>query len=245
MNAEMSKRNSAGQPVRGGSVRVHGVPDIEQTGSDAKALISTTPEWKALQEHKKEIDETHLRDLIMDADRCEHLTAEYNGVYCDYSRQRVTDETMTKLYDLAEAADLKGKINSMFSGEAINTTEDRAVLHVATRAPRGKVINVDGKNVVPDVWETLDKINDFTEKVRNGEWLGATGRGRVVYTHPHAHTRTHHVRHTQLKLFMSRLSLVHCFCKATEVEKKKKRFRFLSFLFLKARLNPLFFKKSY
>ena len=93
-------------------------------------------------------------------------------MYCDYSRQRVTDETMTKLYALAEAADLKNKINAMFSGEAINTTEDRAVLHVATRAPRNKVINVDGKNVVPDVWEVLDKIKDFSEKVRQGEWYG-------------------------------------------------------------------------
>ena len=120
--------------------------------------------------HKAEIDKTHLRDLITDAERCKALTVEYNGVYCDYARQRVTPETMKKLYKLADAADLKGKINAMFSGEHINSTEDRAVLHVATRAPRDKVINVDGKNVVPDVHEVLDKIKDFTEKVRNGEW---------------------------------------------------------------------------
>ena len=150
-----------------------GVPDVEGGG---EALISTTPEWADLVKHKAEIDKTHLRDLITDAERCKALTVEYNGVYCDYARQRVTPETMKKLYKLADAADLKGKINAMFSGEHINSTEDRAVLHVATRAPRDKVINVDGKNVVPDVHEVLDKIKDFTEKVRNGEWVGATGK---------------------------------------------------------------------
>ena len=145
-----------------------GVPDVEGGG---EALISTTPEWADLVKHKAEIDKTHLRDLITDAERCKALTVEYNGVYCDYARQRVTPETMKKLYKLADAADLKGKINAMFSGEHINSTEDRAVLHAATRAPRDKVINVDGKNVVPDVHEVLDKIKDFTEKVRNGEWV--------------------------------------------------------------------------
>jgi|EP00982_Pelagococcus_subviridis_P011798 glucose-6-phosphate isomerase len=83
---------------------------------------------------------------------------------------------MEKLYDLANAAGLKDKINAMFEGEHINSTEDRAVLHVATRAPRDKVINVDGKNVVPQVWDVLDKIKDFTDKVRDGEWVGATGK---------------------------------------------------------------------
>jgi glucose-6-phosphate isomerase len=150
-----------------------GVPAVN--GGDA-ALISTTPEWADLVKHKEEIDKTHLRDLITDAERCKALTVEYNGVYCDYARQRVTPETMKKLYALADAADLKGKINAMFSGEHINSTEDRAVLHVATRAPKDKVINVDGKNVVPDVHEVLDKIKDFTDKVRNGEWVGATGK---------------------------------------------------------------------
>ena len=150
-----------------------GVPDVE--GGDA-ALISTTPEWEALKKEKQAIDKTHLRDLLTDADRCKALTVEYNGVYCDYARQRVNPETMTKLYELAEAADLKGKINAMFSGEHINSTEDRAVLHVATRAPKDKVINVDGKNVVPDVHEVLAKIRDFSDKVRNGEWVGATGK---------------------------------------------------------------------
>ena len=101
---------------------------------------------------------------------------ESDGVYCDFARQRVTHDTMTKLYDLARAAGVKEKINAMFNGEAINSTENRAVLHVATRAPKDKVINVDGKNVVPDVHDVLDKIKDFSERVRNGEWVGETGK---------------------------------------------------------------------
>ena len=88
--------------------------------------------------HKAEIDKTHLRDLITDAERCKALTVEYNGVYCDYARQRVTPETMKKLYKLADAADLKGKINAMFSGEHINSTEDRAVLHVGDARAEGQ-----------------------------------------------------------------------------------------------------------
>ena len=129
-----------------------------------------------MREHVDAIDKTHLRDLIADAQRCDDLVIEAEGVYCDFARQRVTGETMGKLYDLARAAGVKEKINAMFSGEAINSTENRAVLHVATRAPRDKVINVDGKNVVPDVHDVLDKIKDFSERVRNGEWIGETGK---------------------------------------------------------------------
>merc|ERR1712216_970165 len=146
-------------------------------GKGGTALISTTAEWRALKEHfANEIDKTHLRDLIADAKRCEELVIESDGVYCDFARQRVTHDTMTKLYDLARAAGVKEKINAMFNGEAINSTENRAVLHVATRAPKDKVINVDGKNVVPDVHDVLDKIKDFSERVRNGEWVGETGK---------------------------------------------------------------------
>ena len=138
-------------------------------------LISSTEEWLALKEHVKTIEKTHLRDLLKDSERCEHLTLEYDGVYVDYARQRVTEETMEKLYSLARASGVKEKINAMFSGEAINSTENRAVLHVATRAPRSKVINVDGQNVVPDVHDVLDKIKDFSDRVRSGEWVGHTG----------------------------------------------------------------------
>ena len=104
------------------------------------------------------------------------LTAEHNGVYLDYSRQRVTGETMKLLFNLAEAANLRGKIDAMFNGKHVNNTEDRAVLHVASRAPREATIMVDGVNVVPDVHAVLDKIKAFTEKVRSGEWRGATGK---------------------------------------------------------------------
>jgi hypothetical protein len=113
---------------------------------------------------------------VLDAERCEALTAEHNGVYLDYSRQRVTMETMGLLYDVAEAAHLRAKIDSMFAGDHINSTEDRAVLHVASRAPRHAKIMVDGKDVVPDVHAVLDKIKEFSRKVREGEWVGATGK---------------------------------------------------------------------
>jgi glucose-6-phosphate isomerase len=116
------------------------------------------------------------QDLIQDSARVSALSAEHNGVFLDYSRQRVTVETMRLLYKLAEAANLRGKIDAMFSGAHINNTEDRAVLHVASRAPRDAQIMVDGSNVVPDVHAVLDKIKAFTEKVRSGEWRGATGK---------------------------------------------------------------------
>lgn len=138
--------------------------------------ISQTPEWEALQEHVKEIEKTHLRDLMQEHDRVESLIVEHNGLYCDFSRQRVTQETVSKLIDLADAAQLREKIDAMFDGEHINATEDRAVLHVATRAMRDEVIKVEGENVVPQVWEVLDKIKVFTEKVRGGEWRGVTGK---------------------------------------------------------------------
>ena len=125
-----------------------------------------------LKEHERYREDTseRLKDY-----RCENLTLEHDGVYVDYARQRVTEETMEKLYALARASGVKEKINAMFSGEAMNSTENRAVLHVATRAPRSKVINVDGSNVVPDVHDVLDKIKDFSDRVRNGEWVGHTG----------------------------------------------------------------------
>ena len=148
---------------------------VLQTEHKGGSLISSTSEWNALKEHVKDIEKTHLRDLLKDYNRCENLTLEHDGVYVDYARQRVTEETMEKLYALARASGVKEKINAMFSGEAMNSTENRAVLHVATRAPRSKVINVDGSNVVPDVHDVLDKIKDFSDRVRNGEWVGHTG----------------------------------------------------------------------
>lgn len=148
----------------------------EAFNASDKALCCDLPEWAALKEHAKDVDKTHLKDLLQDAARVEALTAEHNGMYLDYSRQRVTSETMSKLFALAEATGLRGKIDAMFSGAHLNSTEDRAVLHVASRAPRSSQIVVDGKDVVPDVHAVLDKIAAFSEKVRNGEWLGATGK---------------------------------------------------------------------
>lgn len=104
------------------------------------------------------------------------LTKEHNGIYIDFSRQRVTNRTMRLLLDLASKAQLKQKINAMFNGKSINSTELRSVLHVATRARREQEIIVDGVNVVPEVWSVLDKIKSFTERVRNGEWCGVTGK---------------------------------------------------------------------
>ena len=113
---------------------------------------------------------------MKDGDRCEALTAEHNGVFLDYSRQRVTADTMRLLHDLAHTARLRDKVDAMFAGVHINATEDRAALHVASRAPRHASIVVDGKDVVPDVHAVLDKIKAFSEQVRSGAWVGATGK---------------------------------------------------------------------
>ncbi|XP_023002608.1 glucose-6-phosphate isomerase, cytosolic [Cucurbita maxima] len=142
----------------------------------SSTLISESEAWKNLKAHVGDIDKTHLRDLMSDAARCKSLMVEYDGLLLDYSRQRATLDTIGKLFKLAEAANLKEKINRMFNGEHINSTENRAVLHVALRASRDATIQSDGKNVVPDVWKVLDKIQEFSERVRNGSWVGATGK---------------------------------------------------------------------
>ncbi|KAD4888785.1 hypothetical protein E3N88_20858 [Mikania micrantha] len=139
-------------------------------------LISDTTPWKDLKVHVEEIDKTHLRDLMTDTDRCKSMMLEFDEIFLDYSRQRATIDTVSKLFALAEEAHLKQKINSMFNGEHINSTENRSVLHVALRASKDTTINCDGKNVVPDVWQVLDKIKEFSDKVRNGSWVGATGK---------------------------------------------------------------------
>lgn len=139
-------------------------------------LISDSAPWKDLKAHVANIDKTHLRDLMTDTDRCKSMMLEFDEIFLDYSRQCATLDTMSKLFKLAEAAHLKQKITSMFNGEHINSTENRAVLHVALRASKDTTINCDGKNVVPDVWQVLDKIKEFSDKIRNGSWVGATGK---------------------------------------------------------------------
>ncbi len=133
--------------------------------------------WKALKVHYKEIRGRHLRDLFaQDPKRGERMTAEAVGILLDYSKNRITDETVTLLVQLAEESGLRDKIATMLRGEKINITERRAVLHVALRAPRGASIVVDGENVVPQVHAVLDKMEDFSGRVRSGEWKGHTGK---------------------------------------------------------------------
>ncbi len=139
--------------------------------------LTQRPEWKALGEHAHKLRDVHLRALFAeDPGRGERLAAEGVGLYLDYSKNRVTDETLRLLLRLAEAVGLRARIDAMFSGEKINVTERRAVLHVALRAPRGQRILVDGQDVVPDVHAVLDKMADFSTKVRSGAWKGHTGK---------------------------------------------------------------------
>jgi glucose-6-phosphate isomerase len=135
------------------------------------------PAWKALEDHYKSIQKTHLRNLFADdPKRGERLTVEALGIYLDYSKNRVTDETLKLLVQLAEESGLQARVDAMFRGEKINITEKRAVLHVALRAPRGTSIVVDGENVVPAVHAVLDKMTDFSNRVRSGAWKGHTGK---------------------------------------------------------------------
>src|SRR5262249_14448932 len=133
--------------------------------------------WKALQAHHKNVRDLHLRKLFADDPRrAERMTAEAVGLYLDYSKNRITDETLKLLLQLAEESGLRERIDAMFRGEKINITENRAVLHVALRAPKGASIVVDGENVVPAVHAVLDKMADFSNRVRSGAWKGHTGK---------------------------------------------------------------------
>jgi glucose-6-phosphate isomerase len=133
--------------------------------------------WKALEAHHQQVRGLHLRKLFADDPRRgERMTAEAVGVFLDYSKNRITDETLKLLLQLAEESGLRARIDAMFRGEKINITEDRAVLHVALRAPRGESIIVDGENVVPQVHAVLDKMADFSDRVRSGGWKGHTGQ---------------------------------------------------------------------
>src|ERR1700722_5651429 len=133
--------------------------------------------WRALRDHYATMKSMHLRDLFAaDPKRGERLTAEAAGIFIDYSKNRVSDQTLGLLVALAEQSGLRDRIDAMFRGDKINVTEDRAVLHVALRAPQGSTIVVDGRNVVPDVHAVLDKMAAFANRVRGGEWKGHTGK---------------------------------------------------------------------
>jgi glucose-6-phosphate isomerase len=135
------------------------------------------PAWEALAAHHKKVKRLHLRDLFAaDPKRGEHLTVEAAGLFLDYSKNRVTDETFKLLVQLAEESALHERMSAMFRGEKINVTENRAVLHVALRAPANETIVVDGKDVVPEVHAVLDKMAGFANRVRSGEWKGHSGK---------------------------------------------------------------------
>jgi glucose-6-phosphate isomerase len=133
--------------------------------------------WKALESHRQEVSKRHLRELFAeDPQRGERMALEAVGLYFDYSKNRITDETLKLLFRLAEESGLPSRIEAMFSGDKINRTENRAVLHTALRAPRDASIAVDGENVVPKIYTVLDKMAHFADRVRNGDWKGHTGK---------------------------------------------------------------------
>jgi glucose-6-phosphate isomerase len=145
--------------------------------AEAPTSIDQTPEWQALERHLQAVRDTHLRELFAaDPGRGETMTCEAGDLYLDWSKNRVTGETVGLLVALAERAGLRQRIDAMFAGERINVTENRAVLHVALRAPEGSSILLDGHNVVEDVHEVLRRMRGFADEVRSGRWLGHTGR---------------------------------------------------------------------
>lgn len=160
-----------------------GAIDLTTSASTTSSLlggkapsIAYSPEWNALSQHTKEVEQLHLKDLLLDEERTDSMIREHNGIYLDFSRQNMTSATLQLLLNLATRAKLRTKMNEMFSGDHVNATEDRAVLHTALRSPRDTRIHVDGEDVIPGVWEVLDKIKDFTDRVINGEWTGVSGK---------------------------------------------------------------------
>src|SRR3954447_13511694 len=150
----------------------------EQMTTDTQQIpdIATTPAWRALQKHHDEIGEKHLREFFAeDPDRGTELALTVGDLYIDYSKHRVSRDTLQMLIDLARTARLEQRRDAMFSGVHINTSENRAVLHTALRDPVGVELVVDGQNVVEDVHAVLDRMGDFTDRLRSGEWTGATG----------------------------------------------------------------------
>lgn len=145
--------------------------------AESRTRLDQTPAWTALAEHREQQGEVQLRELFAaDPGRGAGYTLEVGDLHVDYSKHLVTDETLRLLRELAAATDVFGLRDAMFRGEKINTTEDRAVLHTALRAPRDAVIEVDGENVVPAVHAVLDRMSGFAERIRSGEWTGHTGR---------------------------------------------------------------------
>ena len=146
-------------------------------GNASAATLTDSPAWQALASHYRQIRGEHLRTLFAaDAQRGERMTLEAEGIYLDYSKNRITSSTIELLFRLAEERQIASRIAAMFRGERINVTEGRAVLHVALRAPRSTTIAVDGKNIVPQVHEVLDRMASFADRVRSRQWLGHSGK---------------------------------------------------------------------
>src|ERR1700687_2704422 len=151
--------------------------DMRNSASPKRQSLTERPQWRALAEHRGQIEGRHLRELfVADPSRGERLVAEAAGPYLDYSKNRITDETLRLLLKLAEACRLSERIDAMFRGDKINATEQRAVLHIALRAPPSERIFVEGRDVVPDVHAVLDRMAAFVARVRSGEWTGHSGR---------------------------------------------------------------------
>jgi glucose-6-phosphate isomerase len=148
-----------------------------RTGPHINQRLTERPAWKGLEAQYQKARSLHLRDLFAsDPERGQRLAAEAAGIYLDYSKNRITRETLELLLQLAEESDLREQIDAMFKGEKINRTENRAVLHVALRSPRGTTVIVDGNNVIQDVHQVLDRMADFSRRIRSGEWKGHTGK---------------------------------------------------------------------
>ena len=146
-------------------------------GDSRPAPLRERPAWAALSAHHAAIGDRHLRDLFAeDPDRGTRLAAEGAGLYLDYSKNRITDETIALLIQLAEESDLAGRLEAMFRGERINVSEGRSVLHVALRMPRGATLVVDGRDIVADVHAVLDRMGAFADRIRAGQWTGHTGK---------------------------------------------------------------------
>jgi glucose-6-phosphate isomerase len=147
------------------------------TATTTPSPLRARPAWRALEQHYEEIERTHLRDLFAgDASRGERLCAEGAGLFLDYSKNRITDETIRLLLQLAEDSGLRARTEAMFRGDRINVTEDRSVLHVALRMPKGQSLLVNGVDVVAEVHAVLDRMSEFAGRVRSGEWKGHTGK---------------------------------------------------------------------
>src|SRR5262249_15799731 len=157
-----------GRPAAPGARK--GKPNVATTKTATTGdRLTARPSWKALKAHHEKIQKLHLRTLFADdAKRGERLTTEAAGLYLDYSKNRISDETLVLLRKLAEESGLRARIDAMFRGDKINLTENRAVLHIALRAPRGTSIRVDGQDVVPGVHEVLEAMSTFANRVRSG-----------------------------------------------------------------------------